>query len=76
VFASVLGYLFQLIAIQKIGAPKTAIFINLVPVFTMLQAQLILGETVTWLQLVSAGVIIGGVYLTTSTVPIIKQSST
>lgn len=69
VFASVLGYLFQLIAIQKIGAPKTAIFINLVPVFTMLQAQLILGETVTWLQLVSAGVIIGGVYLTTSTVP-------
>ncbi|WP_235814599.1 DMT family transporter [Propionispora sp. 2/2-37] len=65
VFASVLGYLFQLIAIQRIGAPKAAIFINLVPVFTIIQSQLILGESVGWFKLFSAAVIIGGVYLTT-----------
>jgi drug/metabolite transporter (DMT)-like permease len=65
VFASVLGYLFQLIAIQKIGAPKAAIFINLVPVFTIFQSVLFLGETVSIFKLLSAGIIITGVYLAT-----------
>jgi len=64
VFASVLGYLFQLIAIQKIGAPKAAIFINLVPVFTIVLSVLVLGESFSWFKLMSAGIIITGVYLT------------
>lgn len=65
IFASVLGYLFQLIAIQKIGAPKAAIFINLVPVFTIVMSVLFLSESFSWFKLMSAGVIITGVYLTT-----------
>ncbi|HEY3424239.1 MAG TPA: DMT family transporter [Negativicutes bacterium] len=64
IFASVLGYLFQLIAIQKIGASKAAIFINLVPVFTIGQAVLILGESLSLMKILSAGIIISGVYLT------------
>lgn len=63
IFASVLGYLFQLIAIQEIGAAKAAIFINLVPIFTIIQSVLILGESFSWLKLLSGGIIIIGVYL-------------
>jgi drug/metabolite transporter (DMT)-like permease len=73
IFASVLGYLFQLIAIQKIGAPKAAIFINLVPVFTIIQSVLILGEPFNAFKLLSAGIIITGVYLTTRPGPQIMQ---
>lgn len=63
VFASVLGYLFQLIAIQKIGASRSSIFINLVPVFTIGQAWYFLHEPVTLVKLISALIIISGVYL-------------
>lgn len=64
IFSSVLGYLFQLIAIKKIGAPKSSIFINLVPVFTIILSILILGENFSLFKLISAGIIITGVYLT------------
>ncbi|TGE32087.1 DMT family transporter [Desulfosporosinus sp. Sb-LF] len=65
VFASVLGYLFQMIAIQRIGAPRTAIFINLVPIFTIIQSVTILGESITLIKLMSAAIVITGVYLAT-----------
>ncbi len=63
VFASVLGYLIQMIAIQRIGAPRAAIYINLVPVFTIIQSVTILGETITIFKLIGAATIISGVYL-------------
>lgn len=63
VFASVIGYLFQLIAIQEIGASRSAIFINLVPVFTIGQAWYFLHEPVTVVKIASAIIIISGVYL-------------
>ncbi len=65
VFASVLGYLFQSIAIQRIGAPSTAVFINLVPIFTIIQSITILGESITSLKLICAAIVITGVYLAT-----------
>jgi len=65
VFASVLGYLFQAIAIQRIGAPRTAVFINLVPIFTIIQSVTILGESITLIKLVCAAIVIIGVYLAT-----------
>jgi len=65
VFASVLGYLFQAIAIQRIGAPRTAVFINLVPIFTIIQSVTILGESITLIKLMCAGIVIIGVYLAT-----------
>lgn len=65
VFSSVLGYLFQLIAIGHMGASKTAIFFNLVPAFTIFQSVLFLKESIDLLKLVSAAIIISGVYLTT-----------
>ena len=63
VFSSVLGYLFHLIAVQKIGASRSAVFINLVPLFTIGLAWYFLNEPVTVFKLVSAAMIISGVYL-------------
>ncbi|HEY8911108.1 MAG TPA: DMT family transporter [Desulfosporosinus sp.] len=65
VFASVIGYLIQMVAIQRIGAPRTAIFINLVPIFTIIQSVTILGESITLFKLVGAAIVITGVYLAT-----------
>ncbi|MGE5373062.1 MAG: DMT family transporter [Solirubrobacterales bacterium] len=65
IFPSVLGYLFNLIAIQRIGAPRAAVFINLVPVFTLALSALVLGDVPGPLKLVSAAIIIVGVYLGT-----------
>lgn len=63
VLASVVGYYLQLNAIKTIGAPRTAMFINLVPVFTIFLASVILGESITIFKLVCALTIIAGVYL-------------
>lgn len=76
VFASVLGYLFQMTAIQRIGAPKAAIFVNLVPVFTITMSVLLLGEAFSLFKLMSAGIIISGVYLTTRPEPPVKEKPT
>ncbi len=63
VFPTVIGYLIQQMAIKEVGAGKMAIFINLVPVFSIIMAYFILHETIPILNLVSAGMIIVAVYL-------------
>jgi drug/metabolite transporter (DMT)-like permease len=60
IFASVLGYLIQMFAIERIGASRAAVFVNLVPIFTIIQSVLILGEAFTLFKC-----IITGVYLAT-----------
>jgi drug/metabolite transporter (DMT)-like permease len=64
-FASVLGYLIQLFAIEKIGASRAAVFVNLVPIFTIIQSVFILGESFTLFKCIGALSIIIGVYLAT-----------
>lgn len=59
--ASVIGYMIQQIAIKEIGPSRTSIFINLVPVFSMILAVLILGETLQPVKLFTAVLIIAGV---------------
>ena len=61
VCASVIGYMIQQIAIKEIGPSRTSIFINLVPVFSMILAVLILGETLEIVKLFTALLIIAGV---------------
>ncbi|MCK4258198.1 MAG: DMT family transporter [Halanaerobiales bacterium] len=63
VFPSVLGYLIQLTSIQQIGASRTAVYINLVPVFSMALSYLVLNELISGLKILTAGMIIMGVYL-------------
>lgn len=75
ILASVVGYYLQLNAINSIGAPKTAMFINLVPVFTIILATTILREEVSFLKLFSALLIISGVYLATRPEKIAKNKA-
>jgi drug/metabolite transporter (DMT)-like permease len=62
VFASCIGYLTQQFAIKSIGASKTTAFENLVPVFAIVLSSLILFEKATMIKVLSALVIIAGVY--------------
>ena len=71
-FASVGGYLFQMIGIQQIGASRSAIFMNLVPVFAIVQSVIFLGESFSLAKACNALFIIVGVYLATRPV---SQSS-
>lgn len=61
--SSVLGYLIQQITIKKLGVNKTSLFINLVPLFAILFAYLVLGDPVTIINLASAAIIITAVFL-------------
>ena len=63
IFASVYGYTAQQYAIMHIGASNSSMFINLVPVFSMILAVLILKEEILPLNLISAAMIIGAVTL-------------
>ena len=61
--SSVLGYLIQQITIKKIGVNKTSLFINLVPLFAILFAYIVLGDPVTIINLLSAAIIITAVFM-------------
>lgn len=63
VFPSVIGYLVQQTAIRAIGPEKASVFINLVPVFSILLAVLILGEALEPVKLLTAALIIAGVLI-------------
>lgn len=64
IFPSYIGYLVQQYSIREIGPSKTSIFINLVPVFSLILSVLILKESVTIVTILSGALIILGVYLT------------
>lgn len=63
IFPSVIGYLVQQMAIKEIGPGRASIFINLVPVFSIILAVLILGESIEPVKLLTAALIIAGVYI-------------
>lgn len=61
VFPSVIGYLTQQIAIQRIGPGPTSLFNNLTPLFSMVLSALLLGDSPQLIQLFTAALIIIGV---------------
>lgn len=63
-FPIALAYLIWSYGIQKIGAARTAVFNNLVPVVTLALASLVLREPITWLQILGGVVILLGVWQT------------
>ncbi|WXR61306.1 DMT family transporter [Peptostreptococcaceae bacterium AGR-M142] len=62
IFASLIGYLIQQISIKNIGPSKTNLYINLVPMFSMIFAYFILGEPITKIKLIAGLFIVTGVY--------------
>ena len=63
IFASVIGYLVQQISIKQIGPSKTAIFINLVPIFSIILSVTILKESLSIVKMFTTLLIITGVYI-------------
>lgn len=60
---SFLGFVWYYQGIKAIGAVKTSVFNNLIPVFAMLQSVVMLGETIHGYTLAGSVLVIGGVYL-------------
>ncbi|MEG3042627.1 MAG: DMT family transporter [Clostridium sp.] len=61
IFPSIFGYLIQQMSIKKIGPTKTSLYVNLVPVFSMTLAFLILGEAVSWIKILAGLLVIIGI---------------
>ncbi len=64
--ASLIAYICWNAAIRRIGAGRTALFGNLIPVFSMIEAMLILGEHLTINQAFSSILIITGLVVANS----------
>lgn len=60
-----LAYLIWSYGIQKIGAARTSVFNNLVPVVTFALAFMVLHEPITWLQALGGTIVLAGVWQTT-----------
>ncbi len=65
VFASGVAFVFWLVGVNKVGAGRTSIFVNMVPVWSALLGVLFLGERLALFHLVGAVLTLGGVYLVT-----------
>jgi drug/metabolite transporter (DMT)-like permease len=63
-FGTALPYLWFVQGVQKIGPARTAIYINLTPVFGVSLGFLVLGEAIDWSMLLGGLIVIAGVTLT------------
>lgn len=61
--ASVIAFFFWNTAIARVGAVRTALFGNLIPVFSALEAVWLLGESITTVHLISGALVITGLVL-------------
>ena len=61
--ASVICFLIWNVAINKLGAGRTALFGNLIPVFSSVEAVLLLHEQFTWVHVVSMIIVFSGILL-------------
>lgn len=65
--ASVICFLIWNKAIGKLGAGRTALFGNLIPVFSSIEAAIILHEKFTWVHITSMAIILAGLVLANRT---------
>ena len=63
VFCSVFGYVAWYYVLSKVDAGKAAVFLNFIPLFTIMLSLLLINEVPNLVFLVGAGLIIFGVYL-------------
>lgn len=64
IFPSVFSFIFWNVGVREIGANKTAIFLNLIPVFTA-AISWVLGNRITAAQIFGGLLVFAGVYVTT-----------
>jgi drug/metabolite transporter (DMT)-like permease len=65
IFCSALGYWFYVYALQHLGVGTSSVFINLIPVVTVVAGFIVLQERLAALQWWGALAVISGVYLAT-----------
>jgi drug/metabolite transporter (DMT)-like permease len=65
VACSAVGYWLYITSMQTLGAGKSSVFINLIPVVSVVAAFLVLGERLAPIQLAGGAVAVAGVYLAT-----------
>ena len=63
VCCSAMGYWFYARALKVLGMSVSAIFINMVPLMTVIFGFFVMGDRLTFLQCIGAALVIGGVYL-------------
>ncbi|MBU0954921.1 MAG: DMT family transporter [Spirochaetes bacterium] len=63
IFCSALGYLFYITCLGTLGASVASVFINLIPVVSVVASFLILGERLSAWQLTGGAIAIIGVYI-------------
>ena len=66
VFCSAIGYWLYVAALDLLGAGRASVFINLIPVVSVVAAFFILGERLGGLQWVGGAIAVAGVYLATA----------
>lgn len=71
-FSSALGYFLLQLSIREFGAGKSMSFVNLVPVFAITLSAIFLNENITHITLLSALIIISGLFLNTNSDKVIK----
>ncbi len=65
IFPSVLAFIFWNRAVREIGANRSGVFINLMPVFSSILAVIFLGESIELYHLQGIGLVFAGIFLTT-----------
>jgi len=65
VFCSAAGYWLYLFALKHMGSGRASIFVNLIPVVSVVAAGLLLGERLAPAQWLGGGVVLAGVFLAT-----------
>lgn len=60
---SVIAFLCWNVAIQKLGAGRTAMFGNLIPIFSSLEAVILLNEQFTFIHIISMALVFSGLVL-------------
>jgi drug/metabolite transporter (DMT)-like permease len=60
---SVIAFMIWNLAIARLGAARTALFGNLIPLFSTIEAVLILGEPVQTIHLLSGALILAGLFI-------------
>jgi drug/metabolite transporter (DMT)-like permease len=72
VFCTILAFIFYNKALRYLPASQTSVFLNCVPVVTILAARFMLREYLTSMQLLGAAVVIAGVLLANSELTFIR----
>ncbi|MFT4469403.1 DMT family transporter [Arthrobacter sulfonylureivorans] len=74
IFPSVIALLLYNRAVATLGASQASVFLNFVPVFTMLGAYVLLGEAISLMQILGAVAVILGVFFTTRSRRVLVRS--